>query len=175
MCIERNFEHSCGCMLTNKKTARGVGAAWIGRNAAGLLKDCPNARPKNIQQHIVRTLGVHTTSYRTAHHRGKKRQHDLEICEEMKSFQLIEPYFQKLKTYMPGTVAILERDSSNRLLRTFVMLKPMIDAFKHGMPVLSVDACHLKNSFKGCLMVATMIDGLKQTQLLACMGHGSRH
>jgi hypothetical protein len=59
------------------------------------------------------------------------------------------------------------RDNEDRLLRTFVMLQPLIDSFKHGLPVITVDACHLRNQYKGCLKAVTMLDGLKQTQLLA--------
>ena len=43
----------------------------------------------------------------------------------------------------------------------------MMDSFKYGMPVITVDACHLRNQFKGVLMVITMMDGNRQTQLLA--------
>ena len=82
-------------------------------------------------------------------------------------FQFVDPYFRKIEQKMPGSIAVMQRDEDNRLLRTFVMLKPMMDAFRFGIPVISVDACHLQNQFKGCLMAITMIDGMKQTQLLA--------
>jgi hypothetical protein len=68
---------------------------------------------------------------------------------------------------MSGSFAVMERDENNNLLRTFVMLKPMMDSFKYGHPVITVDECHLRNQFKGCLIAVTMMDGLKQTQLLA--------
>jgi hypothetical protein len=69
---------------------------------------------------------------------------------------------------MPGTVALMNRDVECHLLRTFVLLKPMVlTAFQSCSPVLSLDAsCHMMNSFKGVLMSATMIDGERQTQEL---------
>jgi hypothetical protein len=91
--------------------------------------------------------------------------------EEVRSFQLIQPYFSKLQIKMPGTVSLLTRDVECRLLRTFVMLKPMVPGFRSCLPVLWSldDACHMSNSFKGVLMSAStmMIDGERRTQLLA--------
>jgi hypothetical protein len=102
-----------------------------------------------------------------AAHRAKKRLKEEEMSDEALSFQLIQPYFTKLQSKMPGTLAYMIRDVDKRLLRTFVMLKPMVTAFRSCLPVLSLDACHLTSRFKGVLMSATMVDGERQTQLLA--------
>jgi hypothetical protein len=89
------------------------------------------------------------------------------MSDEVRSFQLIQPYFTKLQSKMPGTLAFMTRDVDKRLLRTFVILKPMVTAFRSCLPVLSLDACHMTSRFKGVLMSATMVDGEHQTQLLA--------
>ena len=164
--IKSDIVHSCGCMFTSKRYKnRSLGARFVLQQAEGLLADCPKATPRDIISHVKRTTGV-TMHYRTAH-RGKRLCIDESNCNEVMSFQYIQPYFEKIEAKMPGSVAVMERDEDDKLLRTFVMLKPIMDSFKYGMPVITVDACHLRNQFKGCLMAVTIVDGLKQTQLLA--------
>jgi hypothetical protein len=174
--IKSDLTHTCDCMFTVNRKVRGLGARFVSRQAEGFLADCPKATPLNVSGHIQRTLGA-GVSYRTAH-RGKRLCIEEMVYSETTSFQFIEPFFAKIKAIMPGSVAVMERDDNNSLLRTFVMLKPLIDSFEHGMPVITVDACHLRSSFKGCLMAITMMDGLKQTQLLAwgtCPVENSEH
>ncbi len=61
------------------------------------------------------------------------------MSDEVRSFQL----------------ALMTRDVECRLLWTFVMLKPMVMAFRSCLSVLSlVDACHMTNSFKGVLLMS---------------------
>ncbi len=142
--------------------------SFVSTQSGGLLQDVlPNAAPaNNIQNHLRRRHGAHA-NYQTAR-MAQKQVQEVEISDEVKSFQLLQPYFSKLKNRMPGTFTLLRRDKECRLLRTFVMLKPMITAFRSCLPVLSMDACHMTNSFKGVLMSASMmVDGEKQTQLLA--------
>ncbi len=105
-----------------------VGTSFVVAQAPGLLKDVPNAAPVNLQAHVRRCHGAHA-NYMTAH-RAKKRVQEEEMSdEEVRSFQLIQPYFTKLQSKMPGTLAFMTRDVERRLLRTFVMLKPMVTAF----------------------------------------------
>jgi MULE transposase domain len=163
--IKSNLIHSCGCLFNNKKKVRGLGAAMVSHQAGPFVGDCSKATPRDIANHVKRTVGT-TILYRTAH-RAKQLCLDQIAANEEKSFQYIAPYFDKIESTMPGSLAIMERDSEDRLLRTFVMLKPIMDSFKYGLPLLTVDACHLRNKFKGCLMAITMVDSLKQTQLLA--------
>ena len=163
--IRTDLNHSCGCMLTNNRGVRGLSVAFLSRHAEGVMKSFPKATPKNLRDHTKATLGT-TVSYRTAQ-RAKKLIEDNQNAGEVEAFQLIQPYFEKLEEYLPGTLAVMHRDKENRLLRTFVMLQPLVESFKYGLPIISVDACHLRGKYDGCLMAATMIDGLNQTQLLA--------
>lgn len=163
--IKSNLVHSCGCIFSKKRCVRGLGAKFVSDQAEEFLADCPKASAKHVIGHLKRTIGAQVT-YRTAQ-RGKRMRIDETNNNESLLFQFVDPYFRKIEQKMPGSIAVMQRDEDNRLLRTFVMLKPMMDAFRFGIPVISVDACHLRNQFKGCLMAITMIDGMKQTQLLA--------
>ena len=166
MVIKSNLVHSCGCMFTARRhNKRGLGAQFASSQSEHLIVDCPKATPRNLQDFVKRTTGT-DLHYRTAH-RAKKLCSDRLMHNEVMGFQYIGPYFRKVEAKMPGSVAVMERDEDNRLLRTFVMLQPMIESFKYGLPVLSLDACHLRNQFKGCLMAATMMDSLHQIHLLA--------
>ncbi len=174
--IKLDLNHSCGCMLLRPGAKMSVGTSFVAAQSprgGGLLKDdVPNAAPVNLKAaHVRRCHGAHA-NYMTAH-RAKKRVEEAQMSDEVRSFQLVQPYFSKLQMKMPGTVALMTRDVECRLLRTFIMLKPMVTAFQSCLPVLSLDACHMTNSFKGVLtMSATMIlDGERQTQLLL----GARH
>jgi hypothetical protein len=165
--IKLDLDHSCGCML-RPGTKVSVGTSFVTAQARGLIKDVPNAAPPvNLQAHVRRCHSAHA-NYMTAH-RAKKRVEEAQMSDEVRSFQLIQPYFSKLQITMPGTVALMTRDEEEcRLLRTFVMLKPLVRAFRSCLPVLSLDVCHMTNSFKGVLMCATMMDdGDRHTQLLA--------
>ncbi len=119
--------------------------------------------------------GAHANYYMTTAHRANKRVEEAQMSDEVRSFQLIQPYFAKLQSKMTGTLALMTRDILEcRLLRTtFVMLKPMVTAaFRSCLPVMSLDACHMTNSFKGVLMSATMVDG-GEHQTRQCLAWGT--
>jgi hypothetical protein len=116
--IKRDLNHSCGCMF-RPGLKQSVGTSFITAQSRGLLEDVPNAAPAHIQVHVRRCQHAHHANYMTAH-RAKKRVEEAQMSDEVRSFQLIQPYFSKLMIKMPGTVALLTRDEECRLLRTFV-------------------------------------------------------
>ena len=124
--IKSDLVHSCGITFTNKRQVRGLGARFVSEQADGFLNDCPKASAKHVMGHLKRTIGAEVT-YRTAQ-RGKRLRIDETFTNELLLFQYIDPFFKKIEDKMPGSVAVMERDEDNRLLRTFVMLKPMIDS-----------------------------------------------
>ncbi len=92
-----------------------------------MLKDVPNAAPVNLQAHVRRCFGAHANYMRMTAHRAKKQVEEAQMSDEVRSFQLVQPYFSKLQMKMPGTVALMTRDVECRLLRTIVMLKPIMN------------------------------------------------
>jgi hypothetical protein len=161
--IKCNLMHSCGITL-EASTFRPSGD-WVCRQVNDLMRDVPHATPAVIWNHINRRFGV-TPSYQMAWSAGYRTRKSLSTDEEM-SFQLIGPFFNKLRCIMNGTIAVMERDTEKRLLRTFVMLSPLMEALLYCKPILSFDACALKGKYKGVLMAATMIDGAGQILPLA--------
>ena len=163
--IQCHLDHSCGIMLEGATSGATLQGQWVTGHVNALLNDVPDASPAALRSHMVRRFGV-TPSYHMAWRAACAIRKSLN-SDEVIAFQLVQPLFSKLEQVMPGTVAVLERDLECRLLRTFVMLAPLMDAILHCKPILSFDACALKGTYKGILMAATMMDGAGQILPLA--------
>ena len=162
-----SLNHSCGCMLeAGSRYNMRYNSKWAGMQTMGLIHDVSRqTRPVHIQASLRRQFGA-SVSYRTAL-RGRDYVRRIQSSDVIKSFQLIKPYFTKLEKRMPGTHTALERDREDRLLRTFVMLSPLLDALRCSRPVMSFDACSLRGSYTGVLMATTIVDGEGHILLLA--------
>jgi hypothetical protein len=161
--IKCNLTHSCG--ITFEVSASRPSAGWICKQVNELMRDVPNAAPAGTRNHIKRWFGVnpsYITAWRAACATRKSPNSDEEVA-----FQLIEPLFSKLGESMNGTVAVMQRDVENPLLRPFVMLPQLMNAFLSCKPILSFDACALKEKYKCLMVAATMIDGAGQILPLA--------
>jgi hypothetical protein len=161
------LDHSCGCMLEGGAHSNvRYSSKWAGTQTTGLILDTRRqAKPAHMQESLRRRLGA-DVSYMTVW-RGREHVRELQTTDDIKAFQLIQPYFSKLEEKMPGTRTAFERDTEDRLLRTFVLLKPLADALLYCRPVLSFDACGLLGRYKGVVMSATAVDGEGQLLLLA--------
>jgi hypothetical protein len=162
--IKCRLDHTCGCMLEGTKNLR-VKTDWVYRQSNKLLQEAPSSTPADIVQDMRKRFGV-VVSYKMAWKVKQNFQLALSTNEDL-AFQLIQPFFAKLEQRMPGTLTVFERDDDKRLLRTFVLLKPLADALKSCKPMLSLDACELRSTYKGVIMVATMMDGAGQMLPLA--------
>jgi hypothetical protein len=159
------LDHTCGCTMEGGYQLT-ISSKWASVQAAQIVRDIDGATPADIQRTLHSMHNVHASCY-MATYRAQQRVLQSLADEEESSYQLIQPYFSKLKSRMPGTVTLFERDNENRLLRTFVLLAPLATALQSFKPVLSFDACHLKGKSGGTLMSATMKDGLGHLQVLA--------
>jgi hypothetical protein len=162
-----SLNHSCGCMLEGgSRNNMRYSSRWAGMRTIGLIQDVSRqVRPMHIQASLRRQYGANV-GYRTTL-RGRNYVRSMQSTDEVSSFQLIQPYFAKLEARMEGTHTALERDREDRLLRTFVLLRPLVESLRWCRPVLSVDACHLQGNYTGTVMLATMVDGEGRIILLA--------
>ena len=46
--IKSNLEHSCGCMFSSKRHARGLGAKFVSAQAGPFITDCGKATPREV-------------------------------------------------------------------------------------------------------------------------------
>ena len=77
-----------------------------------------------------------------------------------------------LQYYNQGTIVewCTERLTSTyeiRFRRVFWAFAPSIEGFKHCRPIMSIDATHLYEKYKGKMMIAMGIDGNNQILPLA--------
>ena len=115
------------------------------------------ATSADIIDHL-RTAHQLTVSY---HHAWRVRTTVVEagVLHGKASYMLIENWLQKLQTANPGTATRFERDDDNRFRRACVVHAVFDTVFTHSLPILALDACHLKAKDKGTLYVASVITG----------------
>jgi hypothetical protein len=121
-------------------------------------------KPKAVQNHLFREHGAdihYMTAWRAREVFKKEQSTNDEVA-----FQKIAPYFKQLSDEMPGTHAFVEKRNDN-FFRSFVCLAPLSESLQHCIPLLSFDACTVKNKYPGVLMMATMMDGVGQILPLA--------
>jgi hypothetical protein len=75
------------------------------------------------------------------------------------TFAQIGPYFDALVQAMPGSIYRLEDDGEGRFFRCFVCLPACKEAFATCLPLISFDACSIRNDFKGIVLAACSVDG----------------
>ena len=74
------------------------------------------------------------------------------------SFGRLRAYLESLTALNPGTTTrLLETDSVFE--RAFMALGMCVDSFQHTPGVVGLDACHIKASYGGVLLVMTVLDG----------------
>ena len=74
------------------------------------------------------------------------------------SFGRLRAYLESLTALNPGTTTrLLETDGVFE--RAFMALGMCVDSFQHTTGVVGLDACHIKASYGGVLLVMTVLDG----------------
>lgn len=154
--------HTCNELLTGK--LRGPTSKWTAKAVKALYADVPNATPANIRSYCKRHYGV-DVQYAIAW-RASKIITGCTNEDYIQSFGMIQPYFEKLKELMPGTVAVVDEEEG-KYYRAFLCLKPCQESFQHMLPLISFDACHIRNRYNGVILSATVLDGSMQIFLLA--------
>jgi hypothetical protein len=77
--------------------------------------------------------------------------------EELKDFELIIPYLDRLKANNPGSVIGYTRDADLTLRDLHVFPEFVNESLNFVRPVISLDAAHLKGKYKGTLFIATVL------------------
>ena len=91
--------------------------------------------------------------------RGKKKLLNLECGHNEEGFQKIRPFLERIRQFQPGTHTDFNLDSQGRFLRCFICPASSTSAFQHSLPVIVVDACAIKNAYRGVILVCCTIDG----------------
>jgi len=93
--------------------------------------------------------------------------------DEVKSYQLIIPYLEKMKDLNPDSVSGFSIDDNNCLTGVHFIPGIMNHNLQFVRPVISLDACHLLSSYQGTLFVASTLSAANEIyvvgfQITAC-------
>lgn len=155
------LEHACNVFLGN--TGNGP---WFAERADDLLAYQPNAVPVDFIRRMKLDHGM-DLSYPTAHNilaRAKERA----AQGGRSSFGLIVPWLEKIRDINPGTVIDYVRDRDDRIVRFFFSFKAWREAFNNSLPVLSLDAAHMKCKEGGMVFLASVLTANRDICVIAC-------
>ncbi|XP_062009771.1 uncharacterized protein LOC133726269 [Rosa rugosa] len=151
-----NNVHTCKGVLRQQKSKL-LGSHVVKSEIANELKSNPQLKPKEIVSRFKHSFGLEV-SYRTAWY-GKELARKA-VHGDGDSYSQLLWYCDAILSSNPGSYCILETDSlSNRFERFFICFSGCIEGFKSCIPLLFVDAAHLKSKYKGYMLCATGKNG----------------
>ena len=144
------LQHTCD--LVNNETK--VTAAFVAESLLVQVSDNPEISIGHIRNCVKRENNL-SIGYTKAY-RAKKIAHET-------AFGNIEESFKKIPSFVEavcaaGGTAIMDTEHS-RFKRCFICLKACKNALNFSLPILFVDACHIKNEYNGVVLAACSIDG----------------
>jgi hypothetical protein len=86
--------------------------------------------------------------------RGKRKVLHQIRSTANETFAQISPFLDALVQAMPGSISRLEDEGEGRFLCCFTCLSACKEAFAGCLPLISFDACSIKNDFKGIVLAA---------------------
>nr|KAJ0227394.1 hypothetical protein LSAT_V11C100032340 [Lactuca sativa] len=137
-------------------------ASLIAQETEHLIKEQPSISVLTLRAEIIDKLG-YTPSYR-------RLNEYLQNWEE--SYIILSKFLIALQFFNPGTIVewcttrSIDVDQME-FRRVFWAFSPSINGFKHCRPVISIDATHLYDKYKGKMMIAMGVDGNNQNFPLA--------
>ncbi len=141
-------EHNCIC------SSASTSCDHISQFLEPLSTAFPELTPNQAKCHLQMEL-KHQISYSMAYRsirnikKGKDHEND-------KSFEKILPFMDWHVENNPNTVARVLVEQG-RFLFSFFCPSICVNAFKYSLPLIFLDACHSKSSYKGVLFLASTI------------------
>ena len=132
-----------------------VKTVWVIEKALEFLNEQGKIRTSTFTQWIHETYQViiEKTMVSRAISNVKRT-----VLFESTPFGFIAPFLKASEERNPGTVTSLtSRDGVFE--RSFLALRMCINPFRHSTRVMGLDACHIKASYGGALLVWTLLDG----------------
>jgi hypothetical protein len=112
------------------------------------------ATASEIKRHLHDKHGL-DVSYHTAW-RARSNVLEQTRLHGRDSYVLIEDWLNRMRQANPGTATRFERYDEQQYQRARHSFDTVIE---HSLPVLALDACHLKTKEKGTIYVASVITG----------------
>jgi hypothetical protein len=155
------LEHSLECYADKKSTTLQV-LKELFEDHHTIFK---TFKPKDLQGLVRADYGIkvpYHTCWKAIRAIDEAKQHVNDA-----PFQYIEAFFQSIVEANPGTVTGIERREDNTFFLAFLCPRATQEAFPYCLPLVIVDACHLKSKYEGTLMTASAMDGEKSILPLA--------
>ena len=91
-----------------------------------------------------------------------QKQQYLGNTTSLEEFTYIEPYLEQFAAQNPGSKMYVNFDANGNFIRCALAPFAATHFLRHGIPLISVDMCHLYMRIRGQLPLASAIDGNRQ-------------
>ena len=127
---------------------------WVVSKTRELLRETPAITASQISSRLKSDHGVNVDLMML-----NRAIREAKLCSKMTfSFGCLRSFLESLTSLNPGTTTrIATKDGVFE--RAFVDLGMCVDSFRHTTGVVGLDACHIKASYGGVLLVMTVLDG----------------
>ncbi|XP_073151968.1 uncharacterized protein [Henckelia pumila] len=149
-----NLQHTCG---EDNLCGRGhprADATWVANLMKEKLRAEPSYRPSLLLKDIHRNYGVEL-EYRKVWKGKELAMHDI-YGTEKDCYDKLRWYCRNVRETNPGSVAEYEIDAlTNKFKRLFICFNACANGFSTGCrPMIFLDGTHIKNKYKGSILVA---------------------
>ncbi|XP_073121759.1 uncharacterized protein [Henckelia pumila] len=152
------LQHNCG---ENNLRSRGhprADAYWIANVVKEKLRGEPSYRPYTMQMDLQRDFRVEL-EYRKVWNGKELAMHDIHGTDEG-CYDRLRWYCDDVKNTNPGSVVECEIEPlTKKFRRLFICFHACVVGFVSGCrPLIFLDDTHIKNKYKGCILVAVSKD-----------------
>ncbi|KAG6505150.1 hypothetical protein ZIOFF_037498 [Zingiber officinale] len=153
-----NLIHTCGDDNLRSRGHPKADAAWVSNIVMDRLRGEPSYRPCMMLKDIHRAYGVEL-NYNKVWKGKELAMHDIHGVEEG-AYDRLRWYCSAIKETNPGSFVECEIDHcSNNFKRLFICFNACATGFINGCrPLVFLDGTHIKNKYKGCILVAVAKD-----------------
>lgn len=153
-----NLRHSCGDDNLRSRGHHKADSSWVANVVKEKLRGEPSYRPCTIMKDIQRDYGLELEYHKVW--AGKEMaMHDIHGTDKG-SYDKLRWYCRAVKETNPGSFVECEIDPmTKKFRRLFICFHACVVGFISGCrPLIFLDGTHIKNKYKGCLLVAVAKD-----------------
>ncbi|XP_073134999.1 uncharacterized protein [Henckelia pumila] len=153
-----NLIHSCGDDNLRTRGHPKTDFAWVANVVMERLREEPSYRPCMMLKDIQRDFGVELSYHKVW--KGKElAMHDIHGADD-ESYDKLRWYCSAIKETNPGSIVECEIDQcSNKFKRLFICFNACATGFVRGCrPLVFLDGTHIKNKYKGNILVDVVKD-----------------
>ncbi|KAI5342935.1 hypothetical protein L3X38_010811 [Prunus dulcis] len=145
-------KHSCSKGFHNKN----ITSTFLSQRYMSKIKDDPKIKKTTLQLEVHRKLGYEVSTYQC--YKAKRKAQTLIEGTYAQQYEKLWEYCEEIRQTNNDSSMLMKVDPPH-FQRFYVCLDACKKGFTTGCrPLIGVDACHLKGTFQGQLLVAVDID-----------------